>query len=223
MSPRAKIAAPPLALSRARVCQEALALVDAEGLEALSMRRLGARLGCEAMSLYRHVRDKADLIDALYAAVLGDLLPERDGLAAPRDERPAAAAAAATTATVSRRGRPRAAAADWRALLGGLCRALRSALLRHPRVVPLFMTARMRAPEAWAKVDEVRAALLAAGFSADIAEQSIHVLGMFTVGHVLFEARAAIRKDATFRFGLESLLDGVAAQPHPRTRGASRD
>src|SRR5512144_1887431 len=62
-------------LSRERVCKEALALVDEEGLEALSMRRLGARLGVEAMSLYRHVRNKADLLDALHAAVLGGLEP----------------------------------------------------------------------------------------------------------------------------------------------------
>src|SRR5260370_547859 len=62
-------------LTRERVCKEALALVDEEGLEALSMRRLGARLGFEAMSLYRHVRDKADLLDALHAAVLGELEP----------------------------------------------------------------------------------------------------------------------------------------------------
>jgi AcrR family transcriptional regulator len=64
-------------LSRAEVCQEALALVDEEGLAALSMRRLGARLGVEAMSLYNHVRDKADLLDALHAAVLGELAPAR--------------------------------------------------------------------------------------------------------------------------------------------------
>jgi TetR/AcrR family tetracycline transcriptional repressor len=60
-------------LTRERVCREALALVDEEGLEALSMRRLGARLGVEAMSLYRHVRHKADLLDALHAAVLREL------------------------------------------------------------------------------------------------------------------------------------------------------
>jgi TetR/AcrR family transcriptional regulator, tetracycline repressor protein len=60
-------------LTRERVCREALALVDEEGLDALSMRRLGARLGVEAMSLYRHVRHKADLLDALHAAVLGEL------------------------------------------------------------------------------------------------------------------------------------------------------
>src|SRR5262245_12850180 len=63
-------------LSRERVCREALELVDEEGLEALSMRRLGARLGVEAMSLYRHVRNKADLLDALHAAVLGGLEPQ---------------------------------------------------------------------------------------------------------------------------------------------------
>jgi AcrR family transcriptional regulator len=205
MSPRAKTTPAP-GLSRARVCQEALALVDAEGPEALSMRRLGARLGVEAMSLYRHVRDKADLIDALHAAVLGDLVPEAEAPPPPaRDKRAAG----------------KGADEAWRALLGGLCRALRSALLRHPKVVPLFMTAPMRAPEAWATVDQVRAALTDAGFSAETAEQAIHVIGMFTIGHVLFEARAGIRKNDTFRFGLESLLDGIAAQRPPRTRGAS--
>src|SRR5438105_13507366 len=66
-------------LSRERICREALALVDEEGLEALSMRRLGARLGVEAMSLYNHVRNKADLLDALHAAVLGNLQPEVAG------------------------------------------------------------------------------------------------------------------------------------------------
>src|SRR4051812_29763767 len=95
--PRAK--AEPEALSRERVCKEALALVDEEGLEALSMRRLGARLGFEAMSLYRHVRDKADLLDALHAAVLGELEP----VDACADD-------------------------DWRGLLGGLASALRAAL-----------------------------------------------------------------------------------------------
>src|SRR5256885_469309 len=70
-------------LSRESVCREALALVDEEGLEALSMRRLGTRLHVEAMSLYKHVRDKADLLDALHAAVLGDLGAEARAPAGP--------------------------------------------------------------------------------------------------------------------------------------------
>jgi AcrR family transcriptional regulator len=66
-------------LSREQICREALALVDEEGLAALSMRRLGARLGVEAMSLYHYVRDKGELLDALHAAVLGDLDAQAGG------------------------------------------------------------------------------------------------------------------------------------------------
>jgi len=53
-------------LSRDRVLRAALALVDKGGLEALSMRKLAAELGVEAMSLYNHVKNK-DLDDRLIA------------------------------------------------------------------------------------------------------------------------------------------------------------
>ncbi len=179
-----------IGLSRARVCAEALALVDAEGLEALTMRRLGARIGCEAMSLYRHVKDKADLLDALHAAVLGDLEPE------PPTEQ---------------QRRP-----QWRELLGGLTTALRSALLRHPNVLPLFTMRPVSAPEALATVERVRGALLAGGFSARDAERAIMVVGMFAIGHAVFEKRE--RRDATFRFGLDALLDGIEREQRARRR-----
>jgi AcrR family transcriptional regulator len=189
----------PVGLSRERVCREALALVDEEGLAALSMRRLGARLGFEAMSLYRHVRDKADLLDALHAAVLGDLAPE--GAADPADW-----------------------PANWRALLGGLARALRSALLRHPNVVPLFTRQPLRAPEARATVERARAALTRSGLSARDAEEAISVVGMFTIGHVLFETNGVPTdgpggrgKESTFRFGLEALLEAIARRQARRT------
>ena len=52
-------------LSRDRVLQAAVSLADANGIEALSMRRLGEQLGVEAMSLYRHVASKDDLLDAM--------------------------------------------------------------------------------------------------------------------------------------------------------------
>jgi AcrR family transcriptional regulator len=174
-------------LSRARVCAEALALVDEEGLAALSMRRLGARLGVEAMSLYRHVRDKADLLDALHVAVLGSLRVDQ------------------------------AAAGDWRAAVGGATRALRQALLAHPNVAPLFTSLKLRAPEAAATVETTRAALRAAGLSPDAAIQSVEVVGIFAIGHCLFETSnpstepARIRwRQRTFELGLESLLDGIA-------------
>lgn len=64
-------------LSRARVLQAALELADASGVEALTMRRLGDELGFEAMSLYRHVASKRDLLDGMLDLVLAECrLPE---------------------------------------------------------------------------------------------------------------------------------------------------
>lgn len=65
------------ALSRPRVLAAALAIVDREGLDAISMRRLGEELGVEAMSLYNHVANKADLLDGVFEAVLSELPPPR--------------------------------------------------------------------------------------------------------------------------------------------------
>ncbi|RMD92514.1 MAG: TetR family transcriptional regulator [Alphaproteobacteria bacterium] len=60
-------------LTRERVVAEAVALADAEGLDALSMRRLAKRLGVEAMSLYNHVSGKEDLLGAMVDAVAGEI------------------------------------------------------------------------------------------------------------------------------------------------------
>ena len=66
-------------LNREHVLAAAVDLADAEGLEAVTMRRLGERLGVEAMSLYNHVANKDDLLDGMEDAVLGeiDLAEER--------------------------------------------------------------------------------------------------------------------------------------------------
>src|SRR5436190_333376 len=59
-------------LSRDRVVREALALADGSGLEAVTMRRLGEELGFEAMSLYRHVSNKDDLLAGMLDLVLAE-------------------------------------------------------------------------------------------------------------------------------------------------------
>lgn len=67
-------------LSRERVLRAAVALADAEGLAALSMRRLAQALGVEAMSLYNHVADKADVLDGMVDLVVGEIeAPEVGG------------------------------------------------------------------------------------------------------------------------------------------------
>jgi AcrR family transcriptional regulator len=60
-------------LSRRRVLEAAVRFADREGLEALSMRKLGADLGVEAMSLYNHVPNKDALLDGMVEVLLGEL------------------------------------------------------------------------------------------------------------------------------------------------------
>lgn len=60
-------------LSAERIATEAMALVDEAGLEALSFRALGKRLGCEAMSLYHYFPSKQHLIDALVNICLAEI------------------------------------------------------------------------------------------------------------------------------------------------------
>lgn len=76
-------------LSRRRILETAVRFVDREGLDALSMRKLGADLGVEAMSLYNHVPGKDALLDGMVEVLLGRLdIPPESG---PWDERVRAA------------------------------------------------------------------------------------------------------------------------------------
>jgi AcrR family transcriptional regulator len=73
-------------LSRDRVLEAGLALADENGIEALSMRKLGQQLGFEAMSLYNHVSNKDDLLDGMLDVVLAEMEAPRaeDGIAGIR-------------------------------------------------------------------------------------------------------------------------------------------
>jgi AcrR family transcriptional regulator len=67
-------------LSRERILEAALKILDAEGLAGLSMRRLASDLGVEAMSLYNHVADRRDLMDGVANLVLSKIKPPDLGL-----------------------------------------------------------------------------------------------------------------------------------------------
>lgn len=77
MSPAAAKRQP---LTPARIVQAALAIADADGLEALTMRRLALELGAAPMTAYAHFADKRELLTAVVDAVMGEVeLPEADG------------------------------------------------------------------------------------------------------------------------------------------------
>ena len=66
-------------LTRERITQAALHIMDTEGLEAVSMRRVAREVGVEAMSLYNHVHDKDDLLNGVdRASDAGVPVPRRN-------------------------------------------------------------------------------------------------------------------------------------------------
>jgi TetR/AcrR family tetracycline transcriptional repressor len=66
-------------LTRDRVATAALRIMDDEGLDAVTMRRIAREVGVEAMSLYHHVRDKEDLLDGVCAMVMREFrYPDED-------------------------------------------------------------------------------------------------------------------------------------------------
>ena len=67
-------------LTRERVLRAAFDRTDKEGVEALSMRKLAQELGVEAMSLYRHVRSKGDIVDGMVDLVFAEIGEPPSGL-----------------------------------------------------------------------------------------------------------------------------------------------
>lgn len=66
-------------LSRERIVEAALRIMDEEGLEAVTMRHVGRALGVEAMSLYNHVADKEDILSGVVEAVMAEFEFPEDG------------------------------------------------------------------------------------------------------------------------------------------------
>ena len=72
-TPTASVGKGRVRLSRARVLGAAMALADGGGINSLTMRKLGQELGVEAMSLYKHVANKDDLLDGMIDLVFGEI------------------------------------------------------------------------------------------------------------------------------------------------------
>jgi AcrR family transcriptional regulator len=80
-------------LSRERVLRAAIELADRDGIEALSMRKLGQELRVDAMAMYRHVRSKDDLLDGVVEVIVGEIerpLADEDWKASLRQQAMAA-------------------------------------------------------------------------------------------------------------------------------------
>jgi AcrR family transcriptional regulator len=216
-------------LSRERITSAALVLIDAEGLDALSMRKLGAALGVEAMSLYNHVRNKDDLLGAVTDHICAEILQRFDASTAPA---PAGGAAA----------RPAHQPATWQARASAMAYAYWTVSREHPRAFTLVsekpidslngitMLARCLDifTDAGLSLDDATAAFhAAAGWLLGTIEQEHRLMGKLVEGRGVTKADVpealasimdfrdaclATSPEARFSLGLEILLAGIEAR-----------
>ena len=171
-------------LNRERVLDEALRLVDEDGLDALSLRTLAARLKVQAPTLYWHVKNKAELIDGLADAIMDEAIAALPNASAPD----ASASNAGGTGVVPPEAGARSTDAThvgrtW--FLNALI-SLRAALLRHRDGARLISSARYSLRRGDFS-ERAMATLVQHGMGAQDARLLVLVGERFAVGWVLEE------------------------------------
>ena len=193
-------------LTRERIITAAAALIDAEGLEAVSTRRLAAELGVQGPSLYHHFGNKEEILDAVANEIAAQV--DVSGFAGN----------------------------DWRVALYQWGHSYRNALLNHPHIVPFLAQGPGRRPAALAMADAVYGGLVRSGWPPARATHVGAVMRYFVAGsalgsfargfvedptlyandyphlaqaHRLAEHQRSV-DDGAFALGLESLIDGLS-------------
>jgi AcrR family transcriptional regulator len=211
-------------LAREHIVRAAIELADAEGLGALTMRRLATKLGAGAMSLYWHIPNKEDLLDLMLDAAFGEVeLPERPS-------------------------------GDWRADLHLFAHHMLGVLRRHTWLVSLLNSRPLPGPNTLRYVEVFLSELDGFGLDVNTISGILSTVEAYVDGFAQREAAAAevrrragmtetewqaaltayfqqvlssgqyptlarivsedtdIFTDASFDFGLECVLDGIAAR-----------
>jgi AcrR family transcriptional regulator len=173
------------ALTRDQVLDAALRIVDADGVEALSMRRLGAALDRDPMRLYRYAASKDALLDGIVELVLARLAV------------------------------PAVPGGDWAEGLRRTGHAFRELALAHPHVVPLLVTRPLATPLALRPLGTLRPLedllelFVTAGFDERGALHAYRLYMGFLHGHVLNELQERVldpdETDDLLRLGLHRL------------------
>ncbi|GAA5006725.1 TetR/AcrR family transcriptional regulator C-terminal domain-containing protein [Actinopolymorpha pittospori] len=155
-------------LSRETIVVAAIDFVDRYGLPILTMRRLGEYLGVEAMSLYRYVNGREDLLEGIVRRMVDDL-------------------------HVDARRRELLAGNGWQAYLQWLAHAVRRLARQHPQLFPLIATRHPAAP--WLRpplrslevVEDFLATLTDRGFSVENAVTAYRTFTSYLLGYLLLE------------------------------------
>ena len=152
------------ALTRERVVSTALSVVDEEGLEAMSMRRLAKELGVDPMAIYHHLPNKRALLSGMIRKAFSEMrVPEG------------------------------AENWDWRERVRAWARAFRDVERTHPKLVPQLASYPEAAAEATLEsTEELYAAFEAAGMSPREIVAAVGVVVDYLIGFALAEASGAV-------------------------------
>lgn len=181
-------------VSRSMILQRALKILDAEGIEGLSMRRLSEQVGRDPAVLYRHLPNKAALLDGVAEAVVGQLRVD--------------------TSDLNWQRQLRSVAHDFRRLALEHPHVV-PLIVTRPLATPLGQLP----PNMLRPLEDVLALLVAVGFSGADAVHVYRVLFGFLYGHVLTELQEVVERpeesDDVLRLGLHRL--DVTEFPHVRS------
>ncbi|MFI6326150.1 TetR/AcrR family transcriptional regulator C-terminal domain-containing protein [Nonomuraea sp. NPDC050556] len=171
-------------LTRDQIVRAAVELLDAEGLDALSMRKLGSKLGSGATSIYWHVANKHELLELAYDQVWGEM-------------------------TV-----PDARTVGWRDAISAFAHSMRHVILRHPWASGLIGRLPAVGPNALAIGDGSLKAYQLAGFAGlDISYASAavtaYIFGM-TIPEVAWQATM---EPTTFEAVRATVVRAAAGHP----------
>jgi TetR/AcrR family tetracycline transcriptional repressor len=190
-------------ISREDIVRAAVKIVEAGGYQEMTIRGLAAELGVAPMSLYRHIRDKGDLLDE----VVGRLLASA--------------------------WRPSAAEDDWYAWLIEAAAKLREFLVRQPAALHVYLSHPVVSPAAIERMNAMLDVLRRTGAGEETTRRAYGALHTYTIGFAALEASragwaprsgeadslaqqlAAYTTAEQFMDGLRYLLEGIAHRSQP--------
>ncbi|GII92235.1 TetR/AcrR family transcriptional regulator [Sinosporangium siamense] len=147
----------PEPLSRERIVAAAVDLIEREGADAVSMRRIATELGVGVMSLYNHVPNKSSLLDGVAESVMAQI-EFHDDISAP-----------------------------WQEQVLAQARALRQIAMHYPRCTLVVLTRQLRTPAGLLPTERALATLKRAGFERDQAVSVLRAFVAYIVGCLLRE------------------------------------
>jgi TetR/AcrR family tetracycline transcriptional repressor len=146
-------------LTRPRVVAAALAIVDRDGLDGLTMRALGRELGVDPMAAYHWFPNKQAILQGVGEAILSEI-PLADA----------------------------GTGASWQEIARALAREYRRVLLRHPNALPVASTQPVMTPRGFELIERTSSALVAAGLTPGAALEGIDTMAAFVIGHCVVHA-----------------------------------